>query len=293
MQSSNSNRAGTVELLVRELSRESLKRRVGDLVKEKNEAPLDLLVDMLLENRNDVGEEQWKQTVEIASTIAESICNAKKMKTALPDCDYRKCADLIGGEFSFNRLPPSRIIADRLLVQRGFEKSIAIVSERLDSEACAECYVLLRANQRSQAKPDLGVKYGGCFVFSDGDLACELISGCIVIARGSVRSKRTVDSIVIENASHGSLIRFFMPERVGLKLIQDGEQIRVKDVFPGSNADKCGIKSGDAIQSDKKPKDSIAALTRQLRLAYATETELELRIKRGIEKKMIILSFGE
>ena len=74
-------------------------KRLADLAKEKSEAPLDLLTELLLENRRYVGEEQWKQTVDIVFAIEEKLFKERKVSAKpvefMPEFQIEKCTDLI------------------------------------------------------------------------------------------------------------------------------------------------------------------------------------------------------
>jgi hypothetical protein len=284
-----------MEEIIKEHARNEFKRRLAELAKDGADAPIDLVTDLLLENRNDVGEQEWKHTVEIVTAIAEKLSKGKKGFPKIPDrdFDFRKCEDVIGGIHSADIIGRCRIIVDELIATKGTDLNVAVVSKRFASEDNARNIILVNGDIRVGGKSAKGVGcFGSCFIYCDGDISCEY-AGPILIARGRIHFERgdlLRKGIIVDNARQSSAIRLFSLERTGLKLIQQGVHLRVESLVANSKWEKSDMKPGDIISMEQSTGDLISALERTVRKSYVKESDLELDIVREGRRQTIAIS---
>jgi hypothetical protein len=272
-------------------------KRLAELAKETSDAPLDLLTELLVENRRFVRDEQWQQTVDIVTAIARKTLRDKKSswKFPAPDLDVRKLKENVVRAISVDSLRQRRVIADRVTALRGIGLSVVIVAQAFDSPVNVESIVLVNdtINLRSKSGTEPAGEFDESFLFCDGDLSCRE-GAPITIARGRVHlQKKHDDDIVIENARKSSIVKLFTLERVGLNVVQNGKELRVESVLAGSRSEKSGFKRGDIIQIEKKTTDLVSDLERTVRHAYVLETNLEMTIVRDGRQQKLVLTFGD
>jgi hypothetical protein len=297
-----------IETLITDICQLRFKRRLEALAKEKSDAPLDLLTDLLLENREHVTDHEWALTIEIVSSIADKLSQAKKKFNVLgydqlgQVLDHRKFPTIIGKNvfLSPDEIGRRRIIADRLALKSrerpGFASIIAVLSERIDSDIsiCGESILLFSGDRGSRPSwtRDLGMVISS-FVYCDGDFHGGEISGCVFVIGGRLKSDPPKNSIVIENSRKSAHVKCFTVEDIGLKMIRDAKTLRVANVTPGSKAALSGFKVGDILITDLAGDDALFKLERNIRRAYAGFTEIILMIRRNDRAEKIVLSFAE
>jgi PDZ domain len=287
-----------IEPVIDELARAAFKLRLEALAKQKADAPVDLLLDVMLENRNYVTKDEWKLLVETVGAIGTKLAGPNKYKqiNIVPNknCDYTKCEEFIGKELLFD-VGRYRVIADKFRPIRPIEGSVLLLSESFGRHGAYNSIVLVRGPRpRGEMPFQNDPKLSCCFVFCDDDIHCESVSGSVVIATGTVqRAGASAYNIVIEDARKSSLVKLFSPADIGLDLVFKKGQIRVRNVAAGSRAAKAGLKPGDAIVASKKSDDPLTELMRDVRRHCATGADIELRVQRRDYDEKITLSFED
>jgi hypothetical protein len=286
-----------------EVATASLKKRFEALAREKADAPLDLVVDLLLENRQYVGDDVWRDTMEILKPIVAK--HSHKMKGPnfpLLYCDYRKCEQVIGknvimrdARMRLRDAPRMRLIADR--VEMGILKpgSIIVLSEPLTSGMVfIQSVFLTRGGVLKAHDPDnTHAEITSCFVFTCGDFTGTSASSSLVIAGGHIFIRNVNDSVLIPKAREKSPVKWFSTERVGFTLVEKGTILSVEKVVPGTPADKCGLKNGDQINAKLGTGSLLREFESRIRRAYAGLADLEIEIARDGQRTKCVMSFCE
>jgi hypothetical protein len=279
-------------------------QRLAELAKEKGEAPVDLLMELLLENRQYVGEEQWKQAIEIIGAIVDKVYKANKSTNrffeSIFDLEaFSESENLIGRDLRLSR-PQSfdhRVIADRLTATN--LQSSLVVCQNL--EFADKKFPIVNGGGTVLLMKSAGaIRFGqldGMLIYCDGDVRCEFSPITMVIARGKV----TVDlgsgpkyptPFFIENAGHASAVMLFSLDRVGMKVVQREKALYVESVSKNSPADTSGFKQGDTIDIVAKTTDPLSDLECIVRAAYVREINLELNVIREGRRQQIVFCFA-
>jgi hypothetical protein len=284
-----------IEMLVQELSPIEFRRRVREITKDKGETPIDLLVDLWVENKDAVEPEDWKHLRQIVSLITRKASDHHRVKLRLPDRDgpdaieaYLRCPTILGKDLSA-RGPDffsHRIIGERIDRAEEVSDCAAVLSTAFGADGCNGCILFVNGNSRISSA-------GKSFVYCDGDLSCKYLTGTLAIARGRVMAKETTNSIVIENARKSEDVRLFSAESLGLKLAVEGKRVRVGSIMRNSKAEECGLKIGDVIEAEPADVDPVGAFERALRKAFVKQTAMALRIRRGGEPMQIAVAFSD
>jgi hypothetical protein len=260
-----------------------------------------MVVDLLLENRQYVSDEVWRDTMEILKAIVAK--HSHKMKG--PDfpllfCDYRKCEQVIGkniimrdARMRLNDAPRMRVIADRLEMGRTQPGNIIVLSEPLTSgQDFRQSAILIRGGVLKAHDPDkTHGQIDDCFVFTCGDFSGTSAYSSLVIAGGYIFMRNVHNSVQIPKARQTSAVKWFSTERVGFTVVEKGRRLSVDKVYPGTPADKCGLKNGDQIHSKLGAGPLLREFESRVRRAYARQADLEIEIARDGKRTKCVMSF--
>lgn len=292
-----------LENLVDQIRSAHFRRRLFELAKRKADAPLDLLAELLLENRRYVTPAEWKTANELIIEISDHLCQDKKKKLRFPEetPPYPVFKDTVGkevviSEFSWNRVIADKLSVDLQRVGRNFGGNFLVLShpssDRRKRGSWGEI-ILVRAQPNDKHRQEFG-NMNGSFIFCDGDVDCESGRDCVLIATGKItynESGNQPSSIVIPDAHQSKKLRLFSCADFGLELADKDSKLQVVAVSAGSIAEKSRLKRGDIIEEGGGKGPSLSNFRRQMRQAYAQETEIPLAIHRDGKKIGISVSF--
>ena len=275
------------------------KRRLAELAKRKADAPLDLLAELLLENRQSVTPAEWKMAKELILDISDHLCQDKKklrFSEENPPFPVTVGKEVIISEVDWNRVIADKLTFDPKRVGRDFARNILVLSHPLSDRRKRGSHgeiILIRAQPSDKHRQEFGRVYYS-FIFCDGDLDCYSGLESVLIASGKItynQSGNQPNSIVIPDAHRSKKIRLFSCADFGLDIAEKDSKLEAVAISAGSIAEKSGFKRGDIIEGAGGKSLSLADFRRQMRQAYAQEIEIPLAIRRDGKKMEISVSF--
>jgi hypothetical protein len=273
-------------ILVEELTQRNLKSLLQKIVNQKKLAPLDLLTDLVVEHRERLVEEDWKEIFRTIGATQTYYLKDTKLKPSVPTpSDKFLKYPLLRGELLTRRDPVagSKIVGRRVTISQ-LPDSAVFASNSIEGTSLIKCIgfanggVMLRHGSAILAS----------FVFSDEEVSCETILGSLVIARGRVKAKKIEDSLIIEDSAK---LSFFSTQFFGLSVSMKNEVIKITGVVPNSLAEKSGFCIGDVILFDVTELKTLESLEKALRRSLARELELPLRVRRAGREQKLFLSY--
>jgi PDZ domain len=289
-----------LEELVDQIRAAHFKRRLAEMAKRKADAPLDLLAELLLENRQSVTPAEWKMAKELMLEISDHLCQDKKNKLKFSE-ENPPFPVTVGKEVTISEIDWNRVIADNLFFDpkrpgRIFARNILVLSNPLSDRRKRGSFgeiILIRAQPNEKHRQEFG-RANSSFIFCDGDLNCDSALHGVLIATGKItysESGNEPTNIVIPDAHQSKKIRLFSCADFGLELAEKDSKLEAVAISAGSIAEKSGLKRGDIIEEAGGKSLSLADFRRQMRQAYAQEIEIPLAIRRDGKKVGVSVSF--
>jgi hypothetical protein len=307
--------------LVEKLSAKNFKSLLREIVERKQDAPLDLLIDLVVENRERMDEDDWKGVLNAIACVRSNLLPDPKAKTWVPNpkegfLEFPLVrAESLG---RFDRPFRKKIVGGRIETQNQFTSTLIITSGSFEpSEVLLKCIVLANGSIlmfRSSSGlvfSNEDIKCQGLInsmviakgsvdatrltdntifqsvVFSGGDINCDHLCDSTAIARGRVNAKRVTRSAVFEQSAKSARVSYFSMKAVGLTLLADGKAFRVEKVVAGSRASKCGFRIDDLLIVNAP--SGLGELDTVIRRLVAKEAEPVLPLRRNGESTHVIL----
>jgi hypothetical protein len=258
-----------VEGLVERLSARNFKSLLREIVERKQDVPLDLLIDVVVGNRERMDDGDWKRVLNAVECVKANLLKDAKTKTPSPDpSDGLWKFPLVRGESlsSLDGVSRKKVVGGRIGAKSRFTYSVVITSgsfecgDPLKSVVLAnggismdtsisslvfsneeiKCHnlnssvVMARGSVNATRITDNNIVES--LVFSEGDITCDHLISSTAVARGRVKAKRITDSVIFEHDSKSAKASFFSLKSVGLILVPDGKAFRVEKVMEGSRA---------------------------------------------------------
>jgi hypothetical protein len=280
-------------VLIKELGAAEFRRRLGELAKEKAEAPIDLVAELLLEHREDVDDRAWKLVMDIVGAVWGKVTKERGIIVPLPSAhkNYLQLQFFQGDKLSRSRVIGSRTIANHFQLEKTPALSDCTVIARelnaLEDLDCGDDILLLTGIPGKKPPPFKVESIGTTILYCDGDVQSTLIDNSIIITRGRVKTDVNRKSIAFERARNSPGVSLFSAERIGLSLKSESGIIQVVRVAPNTAAGKVGIKDGDVIETEAD--ESIGSLECRIRGVFAKQGDLTLRIRRADAQRIFVL----
>src|ERR1043165_588301 len=134
-----------VAFLVEECKRQHFKKLLRAIVKQKHEAPLDLLVDLVTEHRERIHVEDWKEIFETIALIQANILKDSKTKPQVPDPNENfPTRPLIRGEIlsSWDRKADCKIVGDRVGSKASFVRATVVTTASMEATTYIKSIIL-------------------------------------------------------------------------------------------------------------------------------------------------------
>jgi hypothetical protein len=158
-------------------------------------------------------------------------------------------------------------------------------------------------------------KVDKCVVLCDGDFDAQEADGSLIVARGKVRVRRTlqkchvITSATVEydkdapasqndvkenEATPFGFVNFFDPAQVGVTVVAADGGVRVKDVDAKKPFGRAGLKADDLILPGEGEKaGSPEQFRRLLRRKVVLREEWPLKVRRGDKTLDVVIPLGE
>ena len=309
-----------VSELVEKLSAKNFKSLLREIVERKQDVPLDLLIDVVVENRERMDEDDWKGVLNAIACVRTNLLPDPKAKTRVPDPKdgfmqfplvrgeslersdrpFRK--KVVGSSIRATHLTLSVAITSSSYEPSNPLKSIVLANGGILMFACSSCLVFSNEDIKGQTLNNSMVIARGSvdvtrltadnhivksLVFSGGDINCDQLVDSTAIAAGRVKANRVTRSAVFEQGAKAARVSYFSMKAVGLTLAAEGKAFRVEKVLDGSRASKCGFRVGDVLIIHAP--SGLAELDTVIRRLVAKETEPALPLRRNGESTHAIL----
>jgi hypothetical protein len=308
--------------LVEKLSAKNFKSLLREIVERKQDVPLDLLIDLVVEHRERMDEDDWKGVLNAIACIKTNLLKGTKTKALLPDPidgfpkfpvvrgesllrldrapfkkkvvgsrigytgDFTSCVVITSGSFECGYSARSIVLANGgILMHHAPTGALVFGNEDIKCDTIAGSLIIARGRVNVEGRAEGTIIES--LVFSDEDIDCEHLVASTVIAKGRVHVKRNTKSTVLENAANSAKVSYFSLKSVGLTLVPDGKTFRVDQVLAQSRANKCGFRVGDVLLIDAP--SGLAELETIVRRSVAKETEPALPVRRNGEPTVVIL----
>lgn len=290
-----------IEEIIRYHARREFKKQLASLAKQGDEAPIDLLVELLTEHRYDVGDAEWKTAMGVVTAIAKRISKGTKINDIPhPKFNVQSLDSIVGEQVALKDTDAGfpRVIADRLTIGMRMRRCAGVTADEIDlRDMCGWGVYMTNGTFRMDANAGNrdDRRIWASFVYCDKDFFGCYVGDCIVVTRGRIRidRQRQEDCLYLENARSSKVVSLFRSESVGIIGEEANRELRVKAVSPASVAAKAGLVASDVILLKMGSNDLLSDLDRAVRRALVKEAELVLTIRRnGLERK-ITVSFAE
>jgi hypothetical protein len=283
-----------IAVLIDELVGNRYRKLFREATKDRADAPIDLVMDLMLENQEHVSADEWQTVYEISAALEKKLLNREPI-AARSERDSLLNPFLRGDSLSVNRLSCQRIIGPRVEAKQSIGSSALIVSGSVGAPVWGRSIVLMRGNpgilDKETAKRTL---IGLCFVYCDHDIVCKTIATSVVIARGRILAAEIDDDAIVVASARGSkTVRLFRAGDLGFDFEASGKGVRVRGIRENSVAARTGLKTGDSIVTDGSEQDPISALERSLRRSFAAQSNLPMQVRRNGETISVVLRFGD
>jgi hypothetical protein len=276
-----------VIILIEELQQKQFKTILRALVEKKEDATLDFLVDLVVENRQRIDKEDWKNILATIGCIQNNVLKQKKISLTLPD--PKKFAMFTSPSANDELSLPNkmvcqkRAIGDEALEGHYWHDSVLMTAKSLKVPLLVSSILLSNGTILARDCID------SSFVYCDEDLDAGTLINSLVLTRGRVNAKRSDANIIIDDVAKSAFVKLFSLRTIGLVLGSDDDPIRVKGVMEKSQAAKSGLRVGDELILER---NDMRTLERGMRQAFAKHEEFVLRVRRGDQQVQAALWFS-
>jgi len=281
-----------MEFVIREQSKVEFRRRIESLAKEGPHAPIDLLGELIIENREDVDDPTWKRILEITTQATNLSAKANQLTLTIPDPpeDFLKLPFSRGEKITVARVDGLRIVSDELVIQRGELDRCALITGQVGKLSFSNSSIAIILGGRNKGPKTLEINtIASSFFYSDVDVRSTIIDHSIVTSRGTVESKRNLKAAVFDSRSPAPPFGLFSVEQIGLRLkVVKQERTTVSEVIPKSIAARSGILAGDILVLEKTT--TLQDFVFEVRRALAKQADLTVHAMRNGKQLSITMA---